>query len=84
MRRARDKDHKQLFDKDKINCPSIHIWGEQDILKEKSSDAVSCCENPLVITHRSGHKVPHISTINVDAIKDMMHSATHKGMQSTL
>ncbi|XP_057833535.2 dihydrofolate reductase [Cryptomeria japonica] len=53
-----------------IKCPSVHITGAKDYVKEFSKDLIQAFENPLVITHPQGHIVPKLDT---QAIKLLQH-----------
>ena len=59
----------------KLLC-SCHIWGDHDVLKYKSQELTKSCEDPLVMVHASGHKVPNTKTIDVDKLRAFIATKT--------
>ncbi|KAL2504523.1 alpha/beta-Hydrolases superfamily protein [Abeliophyllum distichum] len=43
-----------------INCPSLHIIGELDFMKEESEALLNSFVDPVVINHPRGHTVPRL------------------------
>ncbi len=62
--RPRDLDHQHLWRAEGLRTPTLHLWGAQDVLKYKSEEATTFCLDPLVLTHRAGHKVPAVATFD--------------------
>ena len=46
------------------------------MLKYKSQDLTKSCEDPLVMVHASGHKVPNTKTIDVDKLRAFIATKT--------
>ncbi|XP_059671142.1 uncharacterized protein LOC132316684 [Cornus florida] len=43
-----------------VKCPSLHIIGEKDFLKERGIALLESFENPTVIHHSKGHIIPRL------------------------
>eukprot|EP01018_Ginkgo_biloba_P039078 Gb_39255 [translate_table: standard] len=43
-----------------IKCPSVHLIGAKDWLKEPGEELMQAFENPLLIRHPQGHTVPRL------------------------
>ncbi|XAR73459.1 Dihydrofolate reductase [Bertholletia excelsa] len=43
-----------------LKCPSLHVIGEADFLKEAGTELVEAFEEPLVIHHPKGHTVARL------------------------
>merc|ERR1711904_204676 len=72
----RDIDNRYLFEGGSLSTPTCHIWGDHDVLKYKSQDLTKSCEDPLVMVHASGHKVPNTKTIDVDKLRAFIATKT--------
>ncbi|WCJ31955.1 alpha/beta-Hydrolases superfamily protein [Euphorbia peplus] len=51
-----------------INCPSLHIIGELDFLRELGTELIESFVDPVVIHHPKGHIVPRIDDANLSII----------------
>ena len=75
--RSRDKDHIAMLDKFKLDCPTLHIWGEKDQLKQGCEAAVDCCSSRAIVErHPAGHKVPNVSTIDSQRIRSWLEASS--------
>lgn len=74
--RPRDVDHHHLFGAP-LTVPTLHIWGTHDVLKHKSEEVTKNCVSPVVMTHKAGHKVPNMKTLDVAKIRQFIQTNTH-------
>ena len=76
--RPRDLERQHLFQDNngKIRLPTVHIWGDHDPMKYKSEEATKLCENPLILCHKAGHKVPSIKSIDVSLLHKLIDEST--------
>ncbi|KAL2528155.1 alpha/beta-hydrolase superfamily protein [Forsythia ovata] len=49
-----------------INCPSLHIIGELDFMKEEGEALLNSFVDPIVINHPKGHTVPRLVGEDLD------------------
>ena len=71
--RARDMTLSNLFE-EKLVCPTLHIWGDQDILRYKSEEVTEYCTDPIILRHKAGHKIPHVNTIDCTKIESFINN----------
>ncbi|XP_039005096.1 uncharacterized protein LOC120132399 [Hibiscus syriacus] len=55
-----------------IDCPSIHIIGEKDFLKEQNYKLMKLFVNPFLIQHSVGHTVPRLDEKDLEKINKLM------------
>eukprot|EP01018_Ginkgo_biloba_P039077 Gb_39256 [translate_table: standard] len=48
-----------------IKCPSVHLIGAKDWLKERGEELMQAFEKPLLIRHPQGHTVPRLGITTV-------------------
>lgn len=55
-----------------VECPSAHIIGDQDFLREVNEELVSKFKDPLVIRHTGKHTVPRLGEEQTKLLKDFV------------
>ncbi|KAK8556718.1 hypothetical protein V6N13_064729 [Hibiscus sabdariffa] len=70
-----------------IDCPSIHVIGEKDFLKERNYQLMKLFVNPFLIHHSVGHTVPKLDeegleTMNkfIEKIQEMFPQELQNGL----
>ncbi|XP_057842658.1 uncharacterized protein LOC131052086 [Cryptomeria japonica] len=61
-----------------IECPSVHMIGAKDWLKEPSEEFTQAFKDPLVIKHPQGHTVPRLDTEAVKQLNEFIDSLVLK------
>lgn len=57
---SRSDQHRPFFSLP-VRVPSVHVYGEKDPLKRGSVALAGLYEDPLVVVHPDGHKIPRLS-----------------------
>ncbi|KAJ3695847.1 hypothetical protein LUZ60_001224 [Juncus effusus] len=57
----------------KIELPSLHIYGEQDFLKENAENLLDSFVDPLVIVHPKGHTVPRLDEKSLETMNKFLN-----------
>lgn len=55
-----------------VECPSVHIIGDQDHLRAVNEELVSKFKDPLVIRHPGKHMVPRLGEEQTKLVKDFL------------
>ncbi|KAK3042929.1 hypothetical protein RJ639_001005, partial [Escallonia herrerae] len=55
-----------------VQCPSLHIIGETDFLKEEGIALLEFFKNPLVIRHPYGHAVPRLDEKSLEMFQNFI------------
>ncbi|MEQ1504587.1 MAG: DUF924 family protein [Myxococcota bacterium] len=69
---SRADDHRMLVRPESIDLPSLHVYGETDVLmdNERSQALAACFVDPVVRTHPGGHFFPEL--LPVDTIRSFL------------
>ncbi|KAH9329945.1 hypothetical protein KI387_002053, partial [Taxus chinensis] len=74
----RDREMSAFLYPPHIKCPSVHVTGAKDYVKELSQELIQAFENPLVIRHPHGHVVPKLDGQAVREVNQFIESLMQK------
>ncbi|KAA8530788.1 hypothetical protein F0562_005588 [Nyssa sinensis] len=55
-----------------VKCPSLHLIGEMDFMKEEGASLLESFEDPVVINHPEGHTIPRLDEKSLETMLDFI------------